>query len=766
MANFKKILITLMLVLSLSFTGCMVTMPPSGNDSNAMIGGDSSNSNNVADSDNTDGDSSLNTPSLGDDEDDTTGGNAANGDDLGGESSQTPVVPDAPSTDTGDKVEDTTENAGDLESSDDVDISTDIDFVTCVSGTQKAYTYDSDTGTLTFGAINEDTVYSIKGELNGNIVIDVVNDYKFDLELCGVTLSSSTTNPIYINSGNKVSITAKNGYENRIYDARATVDPNDTTVYSAAIYSMVDLEICGKGSLTVVSDNNNGIRTKDDLEVKNLTLKVTCVDNALKGNDSVTIESGNLTLISTAGDGIKTDNSDISEKGNQRGYINILGGTTNIYCACDGIDASYDAVISGTDTVVNIYTDRYSEYSDEVTATTSGKYYIKYNSNAYNFSVKYTNSSTGESVFKNATYYTSTSSSQGGWRPGSSSSKSYYYTVEVPSGYDKLTVYMYNSSQTQGQDSNYYACTESKSLNTSNDTISLSGTTTLTLSWTNYTTSSTQPGGMGGMQEGNSDKGDYSTKGIKSANAISISGGKILIKAYDDAIHANKTDSTGTATLLGNGSYATGNVTLSGGTISMLSHDDGVHADGTLLVNGAIVNVSSSYEGLEGTNVEIAGGYVSIKSTDDGINGATSVVISGGNLYMYTTGDGLDSNGTLSISGGYSVVIANSNGNAALDSDKGYTYTGGKLVAIMPSGGMTSEMTNCSNFSSIGTKATLSLTASQYLTVKVNSSVVLAVQNPASISAMVVYLGSNSATIQSASSVSNTLDGNGVYWAN
>lgn len=764
MANFKKLLICLMLVLSLTFTGCMVTMTPSGTDSNVMMGGNTSDTNTDIDSDSApddNGDSSSGN---------TSGDNVSNDNATGGSTGET-IVPDVPSTETGDKVEDTTENAGDLESSEDVEVSTDLDFVTCVSGTQKAYTYDADTGTLAFGAITEDTVYSIKGELNGNIVIDVVNDYKFDLELCGVTLSSSTTNPIFIKSGNKVSITAKNGYENKIYDARETVDPNDTTLYSAAIYSMVDLEICGKGSLTVVSDNNNGIRTKDDLEVKNLTLKVTCVDNALKGNDSVTIESGNLTLISTSGDGIKTDNSDISEKGNQRGYINILGGTTNIYCACDGIDASYDAVISGTDTVVNIYTDRYSDYSEEVTATTSGQYYIKYNSNAYSFSVKYTNSSTNESVFKNATYYTSTSSSSqgGGWgRPGQSSTTYYYYTVEAPSGYDKLQVYMYNSSQTQGQDSNYYACTESKSLNTSNDTISLSGTTSLSLSWTNYTTSSMQPGGggMGGMQEGNTDKGDYSTKGIKASNAITISGGTILIKAYDDAIHANKTDSTGTATLLGNGSYATGNVTLSGGTISVLSHDDGVHADGTLLVNGAVVNVSSSYEGLEGNAVQISGGYVSIKSTDDGINGANSVSISGGNLYMYTTGDGLDSNGTLSISGGYSVVISNSNGNAALDSDTGYTYTGGKLVAVMPSGGMTSEVTNCNNFSSIGTKTTISLSASQYFTVKVSSNVVLAVQNPASISAMVVYLGSNSATISTASSVSYSLDGNGVYWAN
>ena len=84
-------------------------------------------------------------------------------------------------------------------------------------------------------------------------------------------------------------------------------------MYSGAIHSLVDLEIGGKGQLNIVSKNNNGIHSKDDLQVKNLNLFVSCVDNALKGNDSVTLENATTTLIATAGDGIKTSNSDVSD---------------------------------------------------------------------------------------------------------------------------------------------------------------------------------------------------------------------------------------------------------------------------------------------------------------------------------------------------------------------------------------------------------------------------------------------------------------------
>ena len=79
--------------------------------------------------------------------------------------------------------------------------------VECVSGTDKAYKLEGTT--LTFGAIGEETVYSISGTFRGNIVIDVGEGYKFDLELCGLSLVCNSTNPITVISGDEVAIKAK-----------------------------------------------------------------------------------------------------------------------------------------------------------------------------------------------------------------------------------------------------------------------------------------------------------------------------------------------------------------------------------------------------------------------------------------------------------------------------------------------------------------------------------------------------------------------------
>lgn len=521
--------------------------------------------------------------------------------------------------------------------------------------------------------------------------------------------------------------------------------------YSASLYSMADLKIKGKGCLSIESANNNGIHSKDDLEVKNLTLNITCSDNALKGNDSVTIENGTTTLIAKSGDTIKTTNSDISDKGNQRGSITIIGGTHNLYAACDAIDAAYDVVINDPETVLNIFTDKYSDYSEEVTATTTSSYYVRYSSNIYKYSIKYYNSDT-DYAWVNAEYYTSVSGGR---------STYYYYKFDKLSAYSKLAVYMYSSSQEQAQDTSYYVTTGYLSLNDSYDTIAFSNRMgSLTYGWTNYTT---QSSGMGGMQEGNSDKGDYSTKGLKASNQIVINDGTISIKAYDDAIHANSDAA------LENAEAPLGNVTINGGNITVYSNDDGIHADGTLLISNGNVNITNSYEGLEGQFIEIAGGNVSVVSSDDGLNsGATSgkgIKILGGNLYVYAKGDGIDSNSRESynailFAGGNTVVICNSNGNSAIDSDGGYSYTGGYVLALMPNGGMTNESTHCSNLSSIGKTGSVSLSANGYCVV----SGVVIVKMPVSMSAYAVFLGSNSPSITSATSTSYTLDSNGVYW--
>ena len=649
------------------------------------------------------------------------------------------------------------------------DESTDI-VVECVSGTQGAYKLEGTT--LTFTEVGEESVYSISGKLRGNIVIDVGESYKFDLELCGLSLVCNSTNPITVISGDEVAIKAKKDTKNYIYDMRAAIDSTDETLYSGAIHSDVDLEIGGKGELNVVSENNNGIHSKDDLQVKNLTLLVACIDNSLKGNDGVEIEGGNTTLIASGGDCIKTSNSDISEKGNQRGSISIVGGTHTLYADCDGIDAAYNATVDDSTTVLNIYTDKYSNYSKEVTATSSDANYIRFTSNKYYYSVKYYNSDT-DYVWVNAEYHSKVSGAMSNY---------YYYSYPKIPDYTKVQFFIYEAESKRGQDSEYLVASDYLTQNSAYDTFALTQSYNgLGYQWTNYTTTIQEGGfgggrpggpggggmgGPGGMGEGNTDKGEYSTKGIKAANEIVINGGTVNIKSYDDAIHANND------TTLENGATPLGNVTINGGTITAYSNDDGLHADGTLSVSAGTVSVTNSYEGVEGTTVNISGGYVSVNAKDDGINATatsgTAIAISGGTVYIYCTGDGIDSNSRTSyqgivFSGGNTVVISNSSGNSAIDSEQGYAYEGGAVIAIMPRGGMSNEATHCQNFSSVGKSTQMSLNKDSFLVAEIGGGTAT-IKMPASINALVITLGDSSPSITTESSVSVELDGNGVAW--
>ena len=101
--------------------------------------------------------------------------------------------------------------------------------------------------------------------------------------------------------------------------------------------------------------------------------------------------------------------------------------------------------------------------------------------------------------------------------------------------------------------------------------------------------------------------------------------------------------------------------------------------------------------------------------------------------------------------------------SSAIDTENGYTYTGGEVIAIMPQGGMSSESTHCDNFSSIGSSKKISLTSGKYLTVGIGG-VTATVKMPVSLSALVIVPGDNSPTVSTVDSVTQELDENGVFW--
>ena len=181
-----------------------------------------------------------------------------------------------------------------------------------------------------------------------------------------------------------------------------------------------------------------------------------------------------------------------------------------------------------------------------------------------------------------------------------------------------------------------------------------------------------------------------SCKGFKAGGALTVTGGTVNVDSADDALHAS-TD-----------------VTISGGTLTLATGDDGVHADGDLVIGtkGASststprINITASYEGLEGTTVTVYSGDIDVAASDDGVNAASSTLgehsdkyaisIAGGDLYIDAGSDGLDSNNDINITGGkVEVYGADAMMDAAIDYDGTFTLSGGTLfgAGMEPSAG-------------------------------------------------------------------------------
>lgn len=208
--------------------------------------------------------------------------------------------------------------------------------------------------------------YSLSGKLEGQILVSAAETDEVVIELNGVSISYDQDSPIKAVSADKVEISAKKDAENTISDNRSVKTVDTDTLGEGAIYADCDLKLKGSGTLVVTGNYNNGVHTTKDLTIKNLTTKITGYNNAIKGNNSVTITSGTVQAYAKNGNGIKSEDNDISSSGNQKGTIAINGGTVYVDSLHDAIDSAYDLVVDQLDetvtTSVTIKTGKNSTY--------------------------------------------------------------------------------------------------------------------------------------------------------------------------------------------------------------------------------------------------------------------------------------------------------------------------------------------------------------------------------------------------------------------
>ena len=244
-----------------------------------------------------------------------------------------------------------------------------------------AFTLTSEDGAFT----NEGGVYTITsagtynaaGLLEGQLLVAAGEEDEVVIELSGATVTCGTDSPVRVISAGKVEISAKSGTANVINDTRSAKTADDESQGEGAITANCDLKLKGSGSLTVNAGYNNGVHTTKDLTIQNLSLTSVAYNNSLKGNDSVTVTGGDVVAVSTHGDGVKTENTDVNKNGVTRGDITLSGGTVTVYAAGDGFQAAHNFEMTageeGSVPTVVIYTGSYSDYTAADASTTSYK---------------------------------------------------------------------------------------------------------------------------------------------------------------------------------------------------------------------------------------------------------------------------------------------------------------------------------------------------------------------------------------------------------
>ncbi len=512
---------------------------------------------------------------------------------------------------------------------------------------------------VTAAAGLEGILYELSGSTTDGM-FKIYSDSDFQLRLNGVSITNNDGPAINIQADETIDVELVEGTSSIVTDGETYAEaPNDED-QKGAFFSEGQLIFSGTGSLTVngLGDDQHGLVSDDYVQVENGTIVV-----ASSSKDGIHTNEG---YMQSGGSVDVTADSDGVDAGD--GPVEITGGSLVILIEDDDRDAlkcDGELLIAGGDIEISVDGDQ-SKGLNAVTIELSGGV-VEINTTggavleesgsgydpSYNTAVK-----ADEQVLLNGTSLTINTT--GAAARGISCDGD----ILVESG--SLSVTSTGDGGTYTDETGTQDAYTGPCLKADGDIQLLGGTINLVHSG---------DGGKGISGDANLSIG---TTGNAPVVDVHTSGGQISI-GWNDAAEAKAISMDSL-------------ITVDSGIITLSSPDDAMKSKYWIEINGGLIDITNSLEGIEAPMIYINGGEIQLNSTDDGINATmgsdiegddgSELHITGGYLHLNAPqGDGIDSNGTLDITGGTVLVHGPPNQpEVGLDVNGTFRLDGGLVV--------------------------------------------------------------------------------------
>lgn len=189
--------------------------------------------------------------------------------------------------------------------------------------------------------IEEEGIYILSGLVEEvTVIVEADDEAKVQIVLDTVSIINEESPGIYVKSADKVFITSTD--TKNYLEVSGDFNSDGETNCDAVIFSKSDLVLNGTGTLEIVSNDGNGITSKDDLKVTGGIYTITTSEDAIEANDSIRIYDGDFTIV-TNKDALHSEN----EEDDSLGYLYIKDGHFTITAADDAIYGNSMVQIDG-----------------------------------------------------------------------------------------------------------------------------------------------------------------------------------------------------------------------------------------------------------------------------------------------------------------------------------------------------------------------------------------------------------------------------------